>query len=254
MITDAASPVPLYYQVFGVLRQRILDGLYAPQERLISEDELAVEFGVSRATIRQAVGELVQQGLVSRQQGRGTFVLPTAAHVLGQRFRGSLADLISETQRTEVSTVEVVHDTPIPARVSAILEIGEARGTIVRRRRAMDGRVFAFTVNYLPMRFGELVSEAELRSSGLMTLLEQKGVVFTGGSQSIRAELADVDVSRWLEVDFGAPILFVERLLLSGDGDPCEFVRSHYRGDLYEFTVSLELAGKEGAALRSQLA
>ena len=98
-LPDASLSVPLYRQVFMMLRQRIVDREYAPGEQLLREDGLAAEFGVSRATIRQAIGELVRQGLVDRKQGRGTFVLPTSHPPLGQRFRGSLADLIAETDR-----------------------------------------------------------------------------------------------------------------------------------------------------------
>ena len=72
-LPDASLSVPLYRQVFMMLRQRIVDRVYAPGEQLLREDGLAAEFGVSRATIRQAIGELVRQGLVDRKQGRGTF-------------------------------------------------------------------------------------------------------------------------------------------------------------------------------------
>jgi len=254
LITDTSSAVPLYYQVLSVIRQRIANGSYEANGKLPSEDELAGEFGVSRATIRQAVGELVRLGFVIRQQGRGTFVLPAASHAMGQRFQGSLRDLISETERTLVTTVELVRDAPFPARIAAALEIEDLRGTVVRRRRTMDGEVFAFTVNYLPPRVAALVTDDELHKTGLMTLLERKGVTFAGGYQSIRAELADLEVSHWLEVGFGAAVLFVERVLVDSDGGPCEFVQSHYRGDRYEFTVNLGHADSGDADLRRQLA
>jgi GntR family transcriptional regulator len=90
-----AQALPLYHQVAGVLRQRIEDGIYPVGGKLLSEDELAAEFEVSRATIRQAVGELVMEGLVVRRQGRGTYVEARDKHILQQRFRGSLGDLLA---------------------------------------------------------------------------------------------------------------------------------------------------------------
>lgn len=253
-VKDSGVPLPLYYQVLSVIRQRIMDRSYAPGERLASEDELAAEFAVSRATIRQAVGELVRQGMVVRQQGKGTFVQDMAHYASGQRFRGSLADLISETQRTKVLTVEVLHGVVFPEQVVDAFGGLASTGTLVRRQRTMDGQVFAYTVNYLPEPFGSMVSKDELQTTGLMTLLEQKGVVFVGGHQAIRAELADVEVARWLDADFGSPVLFIERVLVDAGGSPCELIYSHYRGDRYEFTVSLELTDKEGSAIRAQLA
>jgi len=253
IMTDAGSPVPLYYQLIGVLRQRMIDGQYPPGHQLVSEDELAAEFGVSRATVRQAVGELVREGLVSRQQGRGTFVNPSVVQSLGMRFRGSLRDLISETTRAGIRGVEMERDAPIQQRIAEVLHLEVPRGTIVRRTRTIDGQPFAYTVNHLSSPLSDLVTEEELRRVGLMTLLEEKGIVFGGATQSIRAQLADIKVSRALDIEFGAPVLYVERLLLMTDDQPCEFVQSWYRGDRYEFRVHLDTVGN-GQDLRSHLA
>src|SRR5487761_526953 len=97
---DSALALPLYHQVAGILRQRIEEGVYPAGVRLNSEDELAVEFDVSRATVRQAMGELATEGLVVRRRGRGTFVEDAGRPVLTQRFRGSLSALLAESPRT----------------------------------------------------------------------------------------------------------------------------------------------------------
>lgn len=246
-------PVPLYHQVFGSLRQRVLDGSYEVGQQLPPEDDLAAEFDVSRATIRQAVGQLVRDGLVSRKQGRGTFVLDSGKSKIGQRFRGSLADLIAETQRAKIRDVEVERDVKIPGRLAAQLAIEDGRGTIIRRTRMMGGKPFAYTINYLAQRFGDLIKEKDLYKQGLMQLLSSKGVVFTAATQSIRAQLADVDVGESLGIGFGEPVLFVERILLGPDAEPIEVVRSWYRGDEYEYTVNFDVVDS-GGDLSRQLA
>jgi len=248
-------PVPLYHRVFGSLQQRLLDGTYEVGEQLPTEDELAAEYGVSRATIRQAVGQLVQEGLVSRQQGRGTFVLPRGEGKLGQRFSGSLADLLAETRRAKIRDVELERRAALPARIAAQLQLAEPTGTLVRRTRLMDGEPFAFTVNFLAPRYGALLDRRRLGREGLMHQLAAKGVRFTGATQSIRAQLADVDTAGRLGVDVGAPVLFVERLLLGEDGEPIEVVRSWYRGDAYEYTVAFDAdGGRDDASLRRHFA
>lgn len=226
--------------MFAILRQRIEDGTYAVGDRLPPEDDLAAEFNVSRATLRQAVGDLVQGDMVSRKQGRGTFVLPREPHTIGQRFRGSLADLISETRRAKVRDVNVERSARIPDRIAGLLELDEPVGVIVRRTRYMDGAPFAYTVNYLPSRFEKLLTKASLKEHGMMTLLEQNGVTFTGATQTIKAQLADVEVARDLNVTFASPVLFVERLLTDQNDDLVEFVQTWYRGDEYEYTVTFE--------------
>lgn len=242
-------PVPLYHQVFGSLRQRLLDGTYEPGQQLPTEDELAAEYDVSRATIRQAVGQLVDEGLVSRKQGRGTFALDRGPSKLGQRFRGSLADLLAETRRAKVRDVAIEREAAMPQRIAEQLGLGEPVGTIIRRTRLMDGEPFAYTVNYLPAEYGALLTRRALAHGGVMQALRRRGVALTGATQSIRAQLADLDVGERLGVEVGAPVLFVERLLLGKDGRPVELVRSWYRGDEYEYTVTFDSLPADDRAL-----
>lgn len=239
---DSALALPLYHQLAGILRQRIEEGAYASGMRLSSEDELAVEFDVSRATVRQAMGELVTEGLVARRRGRGTYVLDTGKPVLKQRFRGSLSDLIAESGRTTTRDVTVTHDVAFPAYIAEALSLTAPRGTIARRTRIMDGEPFCYTVTYLPPGIGEsAVSEARLRRTALLKLLIEHGVALHRATQSIRAQLADPGLCSRIDVELGAPLLFVERTLFDVSGRPVDFVRSWYRGDRYEYAVTLSL-------------
>jgi GntR family transcriptional regulator len=248
------SPIPLYYQIFVVLTQRISEGAYDPGERFPTEDQLAAEFLVSRSTIRQALDEMEDRGLVTRHQGRGTFVSEPHRSRLGQRFRGSFVNLIRETDRSRVREVEVRGPVELPPRVVRLLELEEGSGTIVRRTRLMDGVPFVYTVNYLPQEYGRLLSEAELRRRSLLHLLEDKGVAFIRARQSIRAQVADTIASRKLDIPFAAPVLFVERVSWGAGPRPIEVVQSWYRGDIYEYTVTLDRGGPPWDDLIRQLA
>ena len=239
---DNAQALPLYHQVAGVLRQRIEDGIYPVGGKLLSEDELAAEFEVSRATIRQAVGELVMERLVVRKQGRGTFVEARDKHVLQQRFRGSLGDLINESQRAKTRNVDVAHDVAIPLQIAEALQLDSPQGTIVKRTRTMDGQPFALTITYRPPDLGKTITPAGLRRKALMELLMDTGISLSSASQSIRAQLADLDVGSQIDVELGAAVLFVQRIVHDTTGRPVEYVRSWYRGDRYEYAVTLDLA------------
>jgi len=251
---DLTSPIPLYHQVAVVLRQRIAEQTYTPDAPIPSESELCGEFGVSRATIRQAVGELVAAKLLARGRGRGTVVLPDADQVLGQHFRGSLADLLTETRRAKAVSIEVERDATLPPRIATLLGLEGLTGTVVRRRRTMDGDPFAYTINYMPPAIGELLTRQDLRKGSLLWLLIQRGVPLTHATQSIRAQGCDPGVSEHLGVAPGSPVLFVERLVFEKDAEPVELVQSWYRGDAYEYTVSLELNDSEQRELYSALA
>lgn len=241
---DSTLPLPLYHQVAGILRQRIEEGTYPVGARLQSEDEFAAEFDVSRATVRQATGELVMEGLIVRSQGRGTFVAnpPPGRSVLKQRFRGSLSELIAESHRAGTRDIEVQHDAQLPTYVGKALHLAKPVGTIVRRTRMMDGAPFSYTVSYLVPEIGrKAASVAGLRRKALMELLAEHGVALSSATQSIRAQLADVELCGRIDVELGAALLYVERLVHDDSGAPVEFVRSWYRGDRYEYTVTLDI-------------
>ena len=238
---DNALALPLYHQVAGILRQRIDDGVYLAGGRLLSEDELAAEFEVSRATIRQAIGQLVIERRVVRRQGRGTYVEAPDKSVLQQRFRGSLGDLIRESHRATTKNIEVAQAAAIPIDIAEVLQLEAAIGTIVRRTRMMNDEPFAYTVTYLPPDLGAAITPAGLQEKALMELLIDSGVVLSSATQSIRAQLADVAVCSQIEVELGAPVLFVQRIVHDTSGRPVEYVRSWYRGDRYEYAVTLEL-------------
>lgn len=250
-MSSGSSPIPLYHQVNMILRQRVADGTYAPGSRLSPEDDLASEFGVSRATIRQAVAGLVEAGIVARMQGRGTFVLDAPHGSLGQAFSGNLGELISEVNRSKIASVDIEQKAKIPPPIAEQLHLDPPTGTVVRRIRTMDGQAFAYTVNFLPAEIGKGLTKASLKTSGLMQLLGQKKIKISSARQTIRAELADPVVSESLDLPLGAAVLFVERLLFDPAGTPVEFVQSWYHGELYEYTVTF---GRGEDGLESKLA
>lgn len=246
-----SSPIPLYHQVGALLRQRIAEGVYPVDTRLPAENDLAEELGVSRATLRQAMAELVRVHLVRREQGRGTFVLEAAEPPGGQRFVGSLGRLLAETERAGVASVELQRSVPLPADVRRRLELDDPPGVVVRRVRTLDGLPFAYTINYLPPELGELVDESALHGQGLMQVLQARGVVIHSATQAISAERADVRVSQGLDLDLDAPVLAVERLV-TGPNRPIQLVRSWYRTDRYVYSVRFHR--DDGAALEDRFA
>lgn len=238
--TRPSVQVPLYGQILGVLRQRITDGVFAVGDQLSPEDQLAAEFSVSRATIRQAVGELVREGLVARQQGRGTFVLPTADR-FGKRFHGSLGSILSKTPPSRAVRIEIETGVTLPARITQALALSVPVGTVVRRPRALDDEIYSYSENFLPDPIGRRVTGEGLAARGMIGHLSELGVRCVSAQQTIRAQLADVEVCRSMEMDFASPVLYAERLVRDAEGTPVQFIRTWYRADLYEIVVNLSL-------------
>lgn len=231
--------IPLYQRVYGVLYQRIQNGEYPVGAALAAESQLAEEFSVSKATIRQAVGELVERGIVTRRQGKGTFVCEQALIDTPHPFVGSFADLIIGTHHLTIQDTAVSHGVPIPAAVRQKLEVTDTMGSIIRHHRNIEGMSFAYFVQYFPSWIDRYLRPDEFKPTGHVTLLRQRGLLVMGAWQSMSAQLADVEVAEHLDVSVGAPVLFGERTLHSAKG-PVELVHTWYRGDLYKWQTELD--------------
>jgi GntR family transcriptional regulator len=242
--TSPARGVARYRQVADVLREQIRRGIYPPGSQIKTEHELSNEFSVSRTTIRQAVAELVNDKVLVRRQGRGTFVLeppPTA----GLAFSGSLDDLTSTSRRFRVVTAEIVHG-EAPPRIGALLGKDPSELTHILRDRHFDGAPLARTENYLPREIGEQLNPGMLRTGSLLEILADKfDIRFTRAKQAITAAMAEPSVAAALEIAVGAPVLDVERLMFTDDGPPFEVVRSLYPGGRY--VIEAELVGTQRA-------
>ena len=238
--------VSLYYRVKSVLEEGIRSGTYPPGTRLPSENDLCQTYRVSRATVREAIRELIVGGLVDRHHGKGSFVR-AASRVPSLKFTGFLEDLYDQVQKVSV------HSVAINERVgpeSVLQRLGLSPGTsltLIERARWVDGEPFAWTVNFLPTAIGRRIRRRDLqRWPALRVLEEQLGIEVAEAVQTLRAELADGESARHLAVPFASPILFVERLYLDRQGAPLQLVRTHYRADRYEFTVRLARLRAEG--------
>ena len=247
--------LPLYYRVFKTLEQRIVAHQYKLGERLPSEDELCREFKVSRITMREALGRLVESGMLVRRRGSGSYVASPAA---SRTFRsitltGSLEDLFAQVERTQIKSASLTERTP-PRDVAQAMGLAEgAPATVLRRVRVIDDAPFAFTINYLPLEVGRRIREADLYGGPLLQLLEQKlRVRFTHAEQTVEARLADEDVAQALGGKFGDAVLYVERRMFAGAGHPVEVVRSYYRADTYRYHIRLVRQRREHFAWRPE--
>lgn len=243
---------PRYQRVFAVLYQRIQHGEYPPGSALSTEDRLAEEFGVSKATVRMAIAELADRGIVDRQQGKGTFVRPGADARPARPFTGSMTDLITGTRDLPFRDRSVELDVPFPADVRT--QLSEPDGAVVRYVREVDATPFAYIIQYIPASVAARINLNELKSTGPMDpvihataagqltatdLLYRHGVTISAARQTFTAELADVEVAKILDVELAAAVLFAERIVLGDDG-PVQVVRTWYRGDLYRWQGEVE--------------
>ena len=235
-----ATGLPLYRQIEARLRERIRDGGLMPGAKVAAEPELMAEFGVSRATVRQALAGLVAEGLLEIRRGLGTYVTaPRFEHTIGGFYSFSLE--IERHGRTPGTKVLDLRRVPAADRVADAL--GVAAGTSVvalRRLRLADADPLVVETSHLPAaRFPglETVDFSQVRLYD--TLLNRYGCRPTRARETFEPALLSADEATLLDQVRGEPALRVERIAFDQDDVPIEFCASTVRGDRYRYSVEL---------------
>ena len=234
---DRSSPVPLYFQVAQQIERAISEGDLAPGDRLDNEISLAEQFGLSRPTMRRAIQELVDKGLLVRKRGVGTQV------VHGQVTRPveltSLFDDLTRHHQTPTTKVLINEIIEAPDEVGARLSIAQGSPVLhLRRLRFAHGEALAIMENYLPEDLIPL-GEADLSTRGLYQLMRSRGVNIRVAKQRIGARTGTPEECTLLGERKGSPVLTMERAAHDDSGRPVEWGRHAYRASQYSFEVTL---------------
>jgi GntR family transcriptional regulator len=235
-----ARRIPAYIQIAEEIRQKILEGELTPRDRLPAEDVLASTYHVSRMTVRQALHELVQDGLVLRRHGAGTFVAEPKMARASTQMTGFHEDLLSRglTPTSKVLAAEIR-----PATANLQKRLGVDSGTplvYIRRLRFVDGEPAALNWNYLRADLCASLLRADLAERGLYDLIEQECHVALGWvEQRVEARRASKEAAQQLKIRAGSPLLHVERLTYSKDERLVGLMESLYRSDRYVLTSVL---------------
>jgi DNA-binding GntR family transcriptional regulator len=234
--------VPRYYEIEQALRARIAE--LEPDEPLPSDADLCKEFGVSRMTARNAVQRLVQEGLVYRLPGRGTFVASGSAH----RQAGKVLSFTHEMERrgrTPSSRLVERNVRPAQEREQRMLGLeAAAQVVLVRRVRLADEEPVALENAVFTEDCAEAVLAADLEQGSLHATLVGAGRTPTHGRASLGAEAATREDAQLLLVRTGDPLLVERRVIFDQDDRPLELTESRYAGGRYgldvDFVVEVE--------------
>ncbi len=231
---NRASKLPLYHQLYQILRSNITGREWQPGDMIPPESELIERYQVSRTTVRQVLDILANEGLIYRQQGRGTFVAhPTVEH--------GLVRIVNFTEDMRMRGCEPSSKVlfsglvPAPRDIAEKLQIepGEALARLERLRLA-DGEPMGVEESYLVHRYCPGVLQHDYVSNSLReTLGQDYGIRWTHARQTIRAILAPRDLADLLAIRPKSALLFIERVSYSQEDVPVEFLRIYYRADRY---------------------
>jgi GntR family transcriptional regulator len=235
---DASVTAPKYQSVHDALLLTI-EGLPAGTA-MPTERELCLTYGVSRATVRQALGQLELEQRIFRRQGKGTFVarpkieqrLELMSHTEGMRERGI------------VPSSKLIDVRRIPAGLDVGAQLGlspKAEVLRIERLRLADGDPIAIEVLYLNAdRFDGITAALSDNGSLYQLLSSNYGVELASAEETIEAVVAEGRDAALLKCQPGMPLLMLSRRTLDTSDQPTEFVRSLYRGDRYRFQTGLQ--------------
>lgn len=244
--------LPVYHQIRRAIRYWVLDKHYLPNSKIPPENELASQFNVNRMTVRQALSSLVQEGLLIRRRGEGTFVTGNEDLIQGMSLKHiSLTnELLLPLMKSKTLTVAKAEIKPPPL-VREKLELNSDETQVVRitRDRMVAEGFRAFTINYLPLEIGRRISEERLMQKPLVKIMEDDlKINFLEAYQTIEASFADEEAAAHLGIQPGVPTLVMERIMYAEKGRPVELVNSIYAAGAYKCCLHLKKVKRNNAA------
>lgn len=253
-MTPMNSHLPLtkYHQIYLVLREQLREGRF--DDGLPGELALMSRFGVARVTVRRALSQLADEGLIQREPGRGTrpvkarvnevqMQASTMATGKQAKLTGLLENLVTMGLRTKVKVL-TVERLRAPVDVATALQLsGQAWVQKAERVRSTPEGPLSHITTWVPDAISAGFGKRELAQKPILVLLEESGVKVGRAEQTISARLADVGMARHLDVSVGSALLAVRRLIYDEDDRPIQWLHGLYRPDRYEYQMQLSRVG-----------
>jgi len=235
------TPIPRYYQIMEQLRSKIQEGAFAVGSALPPERELAEAYNVSRMTVRQAITGLVDEGILIRRQGVGTFVAPPKLEQVLSKLTSFTEDMALRGMKAGARVISFAETAPSPAAGKALgLDAEEDRVYQCTRLRLADEEPMALETTEVIAAICPGLCAEDLEDRSLYELLSKRwGVRLDHATQSIEPALPTLREATLLHIPSGAPVLLMHRITYDQNDRAIEYVRSIYRGDRYKFIIEL---------------
>jgi GntR family transcriptional regulator len=233
--TSTEEGTPLYLQLARSLREHISSGGIDPGSALPSERDLSEMAGLSRVTVRKGIEQLVDEGVLFRKQGSGTFVAPRI-ETAGTKLSSFSDETRARGEAPGVVWINKTYAQPTEEEAAALQISPTARVARLGRVRLAGGEPLAIEHAIIPAEF---LPDLESLGDSLYQALDAHGFRPTSGTQRVRASLATPTEAGILSVRQNSEVLRIERLTRIPDGRLVEFTRSVYRGDRYEIVTPL---------------
>lgn len=235
MYIDKKTPIPVYYQLKNIILDRIKDGQYPVDGLIPSERELGEMFGISRMTVRQALNQLVSEGVLHREKGKGTFV---SKPKLEQRNLMSFSDIVRKKGLTPSTRILHFGKEKAEQHVKEMLELGdEAVVYNIKRLRLADNVPVGIEQDFIPEKCCPNLDKFDLTTSLYRLVKDEYGYTISYVDNVIEASKPSVEERKLLSIQPGIPVLSIASTTFTESGLRLIFERSVYRSDEYKYNV-----------------
>lgn len=238
---DKNSPLPLYYQLKNLICEMIENEELATDAPIPSEREICEKYGISRMTANKAITSLVTEGVLYREQGKGTFVARNKEKYQLSSLLSFSEEMCRRGERADTKLLSFQKKRPTK-RLREDLKLEEEQEVFeIIRLRYITGEPYALETAYIPVYLCENLNAKQLESASLYSVLEQEfGLQVEYAYQTLEPAIINDYESGILGIAQGALAVLLSRRTYLKNDVPIEITKSIYRGDRYKFEILLK--------------
>ncbi len=239
-IIDKNNPIPLYYQIKEHLKQQINEGVFKKGEKLPTELWISQTYQASRVTVRRAIDELVQEGIVERKRGQGVYVSTSSFNRNIQRLTSQFEDLIKSGISTK-SQLLSVEETIADAKLSLMLETKKGQKLLrVHRMRYADEKPFSEQIMYINTHYLPNWDPYELEKGSLYHIIEDKyHLKISHANQIITAVMPTNKQMKLFNLKEPEPLMYMQRTTFLESNSPVEHTENYHVASSYKYSITL---------------
>lgn len=238
---DAQSDVPIYYQLYSFLKELILNGDYKPGQCVPSESEMMAEYGVSRVTVRRAIADLEQDGLLKRYRGKGSVVLERKSITT----LNSLFSFTEMARRRQQRASYIIISTEVKKPdIKIAQELQLAAGTMIfelKRLFLLNGRIAALTTAYVPYleEWKDMFHDFNENTS-LFDRFQEYNVIIDYAEENLEVVTPSADIRRALYLPDNLQVVYSEHKTYDIRGRAIVYTESYMGSNKFKYTITIK--------------
>ena len=233
---DFSGPLPLYYQLETIIKHEIANRTWKEEELIPSENELAATYGISVGSVRKAINGLVQDGILVRKQGKGTFVVPPNFRDSYIRFFNVTGDDPENYVLPSSQVLSLEIESPMDD-VKKILKLARTdQVIIIKRLRRQRGLPVVLEEIFLSKKRFPAIDRADFAEDPVFPIYRNKyNLSIVGADEYFKPGIADQEVAAILGIKPGDPVIYIERIAYTHGDEPVEYRKCTGRGDIFRY-------------------